>query len=118
MADPRPPTREDLAKFLPNQRAIRAFEELFKLIPDSLDNLEGSISLEISSSARINEKLSTLGGILRGILYQINATQSTSGATGSIHTKGGLGVEKDVFIDGKAVAYGNVDAIKYAAMRS
>lgn len=39
MADPRPLTRDDLAKFLPNQRAIRAFEKLFDLIPTDFDTL-------------------------------------------------------------------------------
>lgn len=39
MADPRPLTREELARFLPNQRAIRAFEKLFDLIPDDLETL-------------------------------------------------------------------------------
>ena|SRR5687768_2491008 len=37
MADPKGLTRDELAKFLPSQRAIRAFEELFKLIPSDLD---------------------------------------------------------------------------------
>jgi hypothetical protein len=36
MTDPRPLTRNELAEFLPNQRAIRAFEKLFDLIPDEL----------------------------------------------------------------------------------
>lgn len=98
MADPRPPTREDLAQFLPNQRAIRAFEKLFDLIPSALESLEGSISLE--NTASINEKLSTLGGMLRGILTQLNATQSTSVSTGSINTRGGLGVAKDITLGG------------------
>ena len=40
MADPRPLTREDLAKFLPDQRSIRAFEKLFSLIPDDLSTLD------------------------------------------------------------------------------
>ena len=39
MADPRPLTRDELAKFLPNQRAIRAFEKLFELIPPELEDL-------------------------------------------------------------------------------
>lgn len=39
MADPRPLTRDELAKFLPNQRAIRAFEKLFDLIPNDLESL-------------------------------------------------------------------------------
>lgn len=39
MADPRAPTRADLAKFLPDQRTIRAFEKLFELIPDDYSKL-------------------------------------------------------------------------------
>lgn len=39
MADPRPLTRDELAKFLPNQRAIRAFEKLFDLIPPELEDI-------------------------------------------------------------------------------
>ncbi len=43
MADPRPITREELAKFLPNQRAIRAFEKLFDLVPSSFLLIEGRL---------------------------------------------------------------------------
>lgn len=39
MADPRPLTREELSKFLPSQRAIRAFEKLFDLVPDEFTSL-------------------------------------------------------------------------------
>lgn len=39
MTDPRPLTRDDLAKFLPNPRAIRAFEELFKLVPSEFESI-------------------------------------------------------------------------------
>lgn len=39
MADPRPLTRQELAQFLPNKRAIRAFEKLFDLIPPELEEL-------------------------------------------------------------------------------
>ena len=38
MADPRPLTRAELAEFLPNQRAIRAFEKLFEIVPPELEN--------------------------------------------------------------------------------
>lgn len=48
MADPRPLTRNELAEFLPNQRAIRAFEKLFDLIPSELDNLSVEQSLLLS----------------------------------------------------------------------
>lgn len=43
MANPRPLTRAELAKFLPDQRAIRAFEQLFDLIPDDLLTLLAAI---------------------------------------------------------------------------
>jgi hypothetical protein len=36
MTNPRPLTREELAKFLPDQRSIRAFEQLFEIIPGDL----------------------------------------------------------------------------------
>ena len=36
----RPLTREDLAKFLPDQRSIKAFEQLFRVVPDDLATLE------------------------------------------------------------------------------
>jgi hypothetical protein len=39
MADPRPLTRKELAEFLPNQRAIRAFEKLFDLVPPELGDI-------------------------------------------------------------------------------
>jgi len=39
MADPRPLTRQELAEFLPSQRAIRAFEKLFDLIPPELEDI-------------------------------------------------------------------------------
>jgi len=39
MANPRPLTREELAKFLPDQRSIRAFEQLFEIIPGDLITL-------------------------------------------------------------------------------
>jgi hypothetical protein len=43
--DPRPLTRAELAQFLPNQRAIRAFEKLFDLIPPDLIDLDDRLSL-------------------------------------------------------------------------
>lgn len=43
MANPRPLTRAALAKFLPDQRSIRAFEQLFDLIPEDLLTLLSAI---------------------------------------------------------------------------
>lgn len=36
--DPRPLTRKELAEFLPTQRAIRAFEKLFDLVPSDFED--------------------------------------------------------------------------------
>ena len=37
--DPRTPTRQELASFLPTQRLIRAFESLFRIIPETTNDL-------------------------------------------------------------------------------
>lgn len=37
--DPRPLTRKELAQFLPSDRAIRAFEKLFDLLPDGINDI-------------------------------------------------------------------------------
>lgn len=43
MADPKPISRDELAKFLPSARAIKAFEDLFEIAgettPDTLEEL-------------------------------------------------------------------------------
>ena len=39
MADPKAPTRAELAKFLPDQRTIRAFEELFNIVPSGIEDV-------------------------------------------------------------------------------
>ena len=44
MSDPKPLTRKELAEFLPTQRAIRAFEKLFDLIPSSFDDFQEQIN--------------------------------------------------------------------------
>lgn len=47
MTDPRPITRDQLAKFLPSPAAVRAFERLFNVvgvtIPENLDEIEASV---------------------------------------------------------------------------
>lgn len=58
-------TRNELAKFLPSQRAIRAFEQLFDLIPSSLDtnatlieeasiNAQNAVSVAVQAVSSIN----------------------------------------------------------------
>lgn len=59
MADilnPRSPTREELARFLPNQRAIRAFEELFKLVPSEFNNEKVLIQETLVEAGTANAK--------------------------------------------------------------
>lgn len=50
MADPRAPTRAELAKFLPDQRTIRAFEQLFDLVPDGFDKKIEAVSIEAGTA--------------------------------------------------------------------
>ena len=40
---PPPLTRREASKFLPDHRSIRAFEELFTLLPIELDNINNSV---------------------------------------------------------------------------
>ena len=62
--DPRPLTRKELAEFLPNQRAIRAFEKLFDLIPPDLLELFAQVeaaSIDANTAgARATEALALL----------------------------------------------------------
>lgn len=64
MADPRPLTRDELAKFLPNQRAIRAFERLFNIVPDELlkfqDELEENIIATGTAGAQSQHAIAQL----------------------------------------------------------
>lgn len=58
MADPRSPTRADLAKFLPDQRTIRAFEKLFELIPDDIYSVvEEALITSGSATARSQQAI-------------------------------------------------------------
>lgn len=54
--DPVVPTRADLAKFLPDQRSIRAFEKLFQLIPTDLLMLIIQSEENKNSAANANTK--------------------------------------------------------------
>ena len=47
---PRVPTRDDLRRFLPDQRSIVAFEQLFKSVPENLQDVTELI-LEVSIAA-------------------------------------------------------------------
>jgi hypothetical protein len=71
MANPRPLTREELAKFLPDQRSIRAFEQLFAIIPGDLIiliQLIEDVGIEaVSAMARAESNSASLLTHSRGI---------------------------------------------------
>lgn len=74
MADPRPPTRADLAKFLPDQRLIRAFEKLFELIPDDYTALIEEALIEAgSASAQAGQANDAIARIADGVDYLTKA---------------------------------------------
>lgn len=59
MADPKPPTRAQLAKFLPDAEAVRAFEKLFEVAGDTtptdvleLSYLANTLRARISSAVQ------------------------------------------------------------------
>lgn len=64
VSDPRPLTRDELAKFLPTQRAIRAFEKLFELVPGDFETLAilvQEVSVEAGSAdARAQQALDSI----------------------------------------------------------
>jgi len=73
MSNPKPPTRSELAQFLPSQRAIRAFEALFNQTVPSIDDAS---LLAVSQSAQIM----TVLGLLEDIASKLDliATQSNA----------------------------------------
>lgn len=54
MSDPRPLTRQDLAKFLPDQRSIKAFEQLFSLVPSQIDTVDTDAGTALAASAKVS----------------------------------------------------------------
>jgi len=64
MANPRPLTRAELEEFLPNQRAVRAFEQLFDLIPgeliELLDAINDTTVIAGTADGKANEALAVL----------------------------------------------------------
>lgn len=44
MTDPKPLSRQELARFLPDQRSIRAFEKLFDVVPVDLESLDARVT--------------------------------------------------------------------------
>ncbi len=77
-----------------------------------IDTVSGALTIGATNASAVNisqsTDVTTIKGLLTvdeastftGVVSIDNATQSTSTVTGSIHTDGGLGVVKDVFIGG------------------
>lgn len=60
--DPRPLTRKELAAFLPNQRAIRAFERLFDIIPPDINDINDYLDTIRIQSVKVSVDYSVLNG--------------------------------------------------------
>lgn len=89
MTDPKPLTRDELAKFLPNQRAIRAFEKLFDLIPDDLESLtvliqESSLDASIAN-ARAQQAIDLLARLVTAVEMLALAPQISISAPGDVY---------------------------------
>lgn len=88
MADPRSPTRSDLAKFLPDQRTIRAFEKLFELVPDDLTALIEEAMLEagaaMGQAMQANDAISRMADSLDYLAKAPNASQKIEEALARI----------------------------------
>ena len=62
--DPSPITRQELAQFLPSQRAIRAFEKLFDLIPNTLESNEFASGNALSAAQEAIDSINRLSTAL------------------------------------------------------
>jgi hypothetical protein len=65
--DPRPLTRRELSEFLPSQRAIRAFEKLFDLIPSDLIELLAQIDAARNEVANAQSSAIRNLGLIRDL---------------------------------------------------
>ena len=70
MADPKRPTREELARFLPTPRAIAAFERLFDYVPSGIESLESTID---TATSRATTALALIAEILSEVQALSNA---------------------------------------------
>ena len=71
MANPIKPTRAQLAQFLPDQRLIRAFEQLFDVVPNDLITLLAlieEVGIEaVSAAASTNSNAAALSRIAEAL---------------------------------------------------
>ena len=77
--DPSPITRQELAQFLPSQRAIRAFEKLFDLIPNTLESNEFASGNALSAAQEAIDSINRLSTALE----LLATAPEVSGAVGN-----------------------------------
>jgi hypothetical protein len=78
-------TRNELAQFLPSQRAIRAFEQIFDLIPSTLNESavlieEATVSAQNADSKAV-QALSSISRIADAVEFMALAPRSTTAAS-------------------------------------
>lgn len=78
-------TRNELAQFLPSQRAIRAFEQIFDLIPSTLNESavlieEATVSAQNADSKAV-QALSSISRIADAVEFMALAPRSTAAAS-------------------------------------
>ena len=59
MANPTGLTRTDLQKFLPDQRSVKAFEQLFDLIPSEFTRIDGDVTNVSNEITIIQQELNS-----------------------------------------------------------
>lgn len=106
--------RQQLAQFLPNAEVIKAFEQLFSnvqdSIPTSLDDVQASADSAIIKAAQALEELATIANVLSLALYGVYTEPVSSDYYNVINE-----VQKDdlyippIVLDKSSIGLGNVD---------
>ncbi len=95
--DVRPLTRKELTEFLPNQRAVRAFEQLFNIVPgdllvliDDIQAAQGTATLAASNAARNLGLLQRIDPARKGVVFVRSASDLPRPGAGIINLAEGL----------------------------
>lgn len=75
LLDPKSPTRKELSLFLRDQRLIRAFEELFKLVPSEFNAQKTLIQETLVDSGIVDVKATQTLDDLIGIRRRLASTE-------------------------------------------
>lgn len=84
MTRPQAPTRQELARFITDQRTLRAFEQLFEAVPSDILELAAQIE-DVEASAQIGAETAQAArsdvSRLAGVLERLEALMLTSRQT-------------------------------------